>query len=114
MLKLMNFFSFLLAPDFSGAPDGIKEIMVKIYEVIESIVVPVIILVATVGIIYAIVLGVNYAKAETSDAKEEAKKRIINVVVGAVLIIVLVLLMYLFISNADAIFGWAAQEGGIA
>ena len=57
---------------------------------------------------YAIVLGVNYAKAETSDQKEEAKKRIINVVVGAVLMVVLMLALFLFIKYAPNIFGWVS------
>jgi len=114
MLKLMNFFNFLLGSGDVGKDnltvdgnDGLTAIFEKIYGVVNSLIVPIITLVATVGIVYAIVLGVNYAKAETSDAKEEAKKRIINVVVGMVLMIVLILLLWLFIKYAPDLFGWA-------
>ena len=115
MMKLLNFFNLLGATAeelFANAPGGIKEIMIAVHGVINSIIVPVIILVATVAIVYAIVLGVNYAKAETSDAKEEAKKRIINMVVGALLMIVLILLLYLFINNAGNIFKWVDETAG--
>ncbi len=94
-----------------GAPKWLVEILNPIYNIINAIVVPILICVAIVGIIYSIVLGVNYARAETSDQKEEAKKRIINVVVGALLMIVLMLLLWLFIANADIIFGWVESYG---
>ena len=110
MLKFVN---LLGDPDFSGAPEWLRGILEKVYEIINSLIVPILIIIATVGIVYSIVLGVNYAKAETSDQKEEAKKRIINVVVGCLLMIVLMLLLYLFIANANAIFGWAKEEAGI-
>ncbi len=94
-----------------GAPQWLVNILNVAYSIINAIVVPVLILVAVVGIIYSIVLGVNYARAETSDQKEEAKKRIINVVVGALLMIVLMLLLWLFVANADTIFGWVQSYG---
>ena len=98
---------------FAKAPDWLRPIMGTLYEIIDSIVIPILIITATVGIIYSIVLGVNYARAETSDQKEEAKKRIINVVVGALLMIVLMLLLYLFIKNAPTIFQWVKDESGL-
>ena len=39
------------------------------------------------GIIYAIVLGVNYIKAETPDKRKEAQSRLINAIVGVIIII---------------------------
>lgn len=94
---------------FGGAPTWLQPIMITMYNIINSLVVPIIIMVAVIGIIYSIVLGVNYARAETSDQKEEAKKRIINVVVGALLMIVLMLLLWLFINNASDIFDWVVD-----
>lgn len=91
---------------FKNAPAWLKGILDTCYSIITDLIVPILIITATVGIIYSIVLGVNYARAETSDQKEEAKKRIINVVVGALLMIVLMMLLWLFITNADVIFKW--------
>lgn len=59
----------------------------------------ILIAVGTFGVIYAIVLGVNMAKAEDAGKREEAKKRIINFVIAIVVTIVLILVMYLVIDN---------------
>ncbi len=116
MSTLLGFMKNIIGNPFNNpsvtVPAGmewLKNILSSIYDVINGIIVPILIIVATVGIVYAIVLGVNYAKAETSDQKEEAKKRIINVVVGALLMIVLMLLLYLFIQYAPQIFGWVGK-----
>ena len=106
---LMGITNLLGAIDFSkyeGIAPWLASILQTVYNIINAIVVPVLVIVATVGIIYSIVLGVNYARAETSDQKEEAKKRIINVVVGALLMIILMLLLWLFINKAPDIFQW--------
>lgn len=68
---------------------------------LEKIVGPILILVAAVGVIYAIYLGVLLAKAENAEKREEAKKRIINVVIAIAITAVLIFLMYLFSSNVD-------------
>ncbi len=65
------------------------------------------ILVATAGTIYAVVLGVNMARAETADKREEAKKRIINAIMALVITIALILLLRLFEQNIDS---WLGAE----
>ena len=67
----------------------------------------ILILVATAGSIYAVILGVTMAKAETADKREEAKKRIINAVLALVITIVLILLLQLF---ADQLPNWVTTE----
>ena len=51
--------------------------------------------------------GVNFARAESSDKREEAKKRIINFVIGFVVTIVLLILLLLFVKFAPSIWGEA-------
>ena len=60
---------------------------------------PILIVVGAAGMIYAIIIGVNMARADSTEKKEEAKKRLINVIVGLVIIIALILFMQLFISQ---------------
>ena len=60
---------------------------------------PILIIVAAAGTIYAVVLGVNMARADSTEKREEAKKRLINVVIGLAVIIVLIVLMIFFISS---------------
>ncbi|PKK95830.1 MAG: hypothetical protein CVV59_01690 [Tenericutes bacterium HGW-Tenericutes-4] len=70
-----------------------------IMAVLNAVLVPLLVLVATAGTIYAVILGINMAKAETADKREEAKKRIINAVLALVITIALILLLNLFKSN---------------
>ena len=51
----------------------------------------VLILVGAVGAIYAIWLGVQIAKAESADAREEAKKKIIYTVIAIAVTVALIL-----------------------
>lgn len=80
-----------------------------IADFIDSLIVPIMILVGTAGLIYSIVLGVNLARADGAEKVKEAKQRLVNAIVGLVSIIVLMLLLWLFIANVPAIFG----ENGI-
>lgn len=66
----------------------------------------ILILIAVVGVIYVIILGVNYAKAEDSGKREEAKKRIINACVGMVIMIALLVILYVVMNNMTAIATW--------
>lgn len=90
--------SNLLALSYT-LPEG-WEWLQGILDVLETVLWPVLILVGTAGMIYAVVLGVKLARAETSDEREEAKKRIINAVIALVVIVALILLLQLFIANA--------------
>jgi cytochrome c biogenesis protein CcdA len=59
---------------------------------VTNIINPILILVATAGIIYAIVVGVKFAKAEDKGARDEAKQKLITVIIGIVVTAVLILL----------------------
>lgn len=68
----------------------------QIKDAISMVLWPILIVVAAAGSIYAIVLGVNMARADSTEKREEAKKRVINVLVGMVIIVGLILLLQLF------------------
>ncbi len=70
----------------------------EIVNAINTLLYPILILVGTAGVIYAIYLGVNLARAESADKQQEAKKRLINAIIGLACIIALVLLMKLFLT----------------
>ena len=65
---------------------------------------PILIVVAAAGTIYAVVLGVNMARADSAEKREEAKKRVVNVLIGMVIIIALILLFNLFIDKILGVF----------
>ena len=73
--------------------------------VLNNVLFPIIIVLASVGTIYAIYLGVMMAKAENAEKREEAKKRIINAVIALVIVVVLILLLQLFLNYAPGLLG---------
>lgn len=81
----------------------------KLLGAIESIVGPILIVVGAIGVIYAIYLGVMLAKAENAEKREEAKKRIINVLIAIAITAVLIFIMYLFSANIDWFMGLGAK-----
>lgn len=97
MTALLTVFSSLLAQ--KTLPESWQWLQ-PIINVLNEVLWPILILVGTAGMIYAVVLGVQLAKAETSDAREEAKKRIINAIIALVCIIALILLLQIFITYA--------------
>ena len=115
MQGLANLWALLGSTADGAVKSGIgwvDEILQPVVDLLGKLLQPLLILVATAGIIYVIILGVNYSRAETSDKKDEAKKRIINAIVGFVITIVLLFLLYILIENMDDIIGWI-QKGQV-
>lgn len=60
---------------------------------------PLLIVVGSAGTIYSVVLGVNMARADSTEKREEAKKRLINVIVGIAIVVGLILFFQLLIAD---------------
>lgn len=80
-----------------------------VLEVLGAALIPILILVGTAGMIYAVVLGVKLARAETTDQRDEAKKRLINAIIALVVMIALILLLQIFVSNIGT---WLGDVAG--
>ena len=96
--------------DYGDTPQWIIDFIAPVIRILNTLLIPVIILLGTAGTIYAIVLGVQYAKAETADKRDECKKRLINAVIGIVIMLVALVLLKIFTANANEIFGWVDLE----
>ena len=108
-LGLINIISQLNVYQFEDGSDW--EFLNPVLEVLGAALIPILILVGTAGMIYAIVLGVKLAKAETTDQRDEAKKRLINAIIALVVMIALILLLQLFVSNIGTWVGDVAGTG---
>lgn len=84
----------------SGAMQWLKPIA----EVLDSLIVPITIIIAIAGVIWVVILGVKLARAETADKAQEAKKALINVAVAIVATLVIVWLLVWFASSAPSLF----------
>ena len=82
-------FNFLLAQatDLYGVANGMNDLMKKILG-------PVLTVVGVMAIVYAIYLGVMYAKAEDANKRKEVQGRLIGACIGATIIIVVVTLCF--------------------
>ena len=60
----------------------------------KNVISPVLILAATAGIIYAVVVGIKFVKAEDKSQRDEAKQKLITVIVGVVVTLLLIALFY--------------------
>ncbi len=71
--------------------------VIDVVDSISYVLIPLLIIVGAAGIIYAVILGVNMARADSTERREEAKKRLINVIVALAIMIGLILFFVLFI-----------------
>lgn len=111
----MNFFNLL--GEASGGPfgatiesSGMMDWMKSIAKFLDSIIVPVTIIVAILGAVWIIWLGVQLAKAEDSGKQADAKKKLVNVAIAIVSVIILIWLLTWFAASAGSIFGLNAIE----
>ena len=65
---------------------------------VMGVITPVLIVAAVAGILYAIVVGVKFVKAEDKSQRDEAKQKLITVIIGIVVTIVLIIL-FVFLAN---------------
>ena len=84
--------------------------LAPILRLIDGFMIPLIIVVLAAGTIYAVILGVNMARADSSEARDAAKKRLINCIVGFAIIIVLLAIIYALALNIEPLLGLASQE----
>jgi cell division protein FtsW (lipid II flippase) len=85
----MKIFSTLLAID----QDQAAEMVSPIIDLIDVFLPVILTLVATVGCIWCIVLGVKFAKSTDPQEHQQAKKALVNAIIGFVLIFVLMLML---------------------
>lgn len=97
--------------NYGQAPKWVCEVIAPILNVLNTLLIPVIIILGVAGMIYGIVLGVQYSKAETADKREELKKRLISAAIGIGIALVVLIVMKIFVKNAPSIFGWVQKEG---
>ncbi len=66
---------------------------------VTKIINPILIMVAFAGVLYAIVVGVKFVRADNKDERDEAKQKLITVIIGIVVTLALVALFYFLAYN---------------
>lgn len=55
------------------------------------------------GTLYAISIGINMAKADGDDKRRELKKRLVNAIIGLILVFALMFVLFLYLDNYQVI-----------
>ncbi len=72
----------------------LKDTAEKVSEILKTIVGPCFTVLASLGVIYMVVLGVQYAKSESDDKRAETKKRIVNLAIGVVIMVLMLTICF--------------------
>ena len=93
MMSLLGNIGMLLKDKFAFSGEGYEKFtwLNYVYEYLPPVLWAILAIVGAAGAIYAIVLGVNLAKAEDTSKREEAKKRLIYVLIAVAITIALVI-----------------------
>lgn len=59
------------------------------------------VLVAAAGTVYAIILGINMARADSAEKREEAKQRILYTIIGIIICVVLIIVFIIVSRNIE-------------
>ncbi len=76
----------------------------EVYTVLPPILYAILGCVGGAGTVYAIILGVNLAKADSDDTRKNAANRLKNTIIGVAILLVLVLVINLLLPMALAAF----------
>lgn len=90
----MSFLLSMLLTDTGSTEVVIPDWLEVVLDALTNFINPILIVVAVAGMVYAIVVGVRFAKADDKNAREEAKQKLIYVIVGIVATIILIALFY--------------------
>lgn len=74
-----------------------------IYDFLDAFGPALIALLSAVAVIYCVVLGVQYAKAEKGEERDAAKKKAVNAAISFFVIIILVVMLYALRGTFDKI-----------
>lgn len=91
MSKLLSKLGMMLAYDWDTIADGDYKWVGQLFDVLNPLLYTIMAIVGAAGAIYAIILGVNLAKAEDTSKRDEAKKHLITVLIAVGVTVALVL-----------------------
>ena len=68
----------------------LEAVSAQVHQILGDIVGPCLSVIGSIGVIYMIVMGVQYAKSESDEKRAEFKTRMINLAIGIIIIFILV------------------------
>jgi len=115
LCMVMTVPAFATAPTATPTPTPdpanptFTKVVDPIVKLLNSLVRPMLAIVAAVGSLYCVILGVKYAKAEEPQDREKAKQHLKNAIIGFVIIFVLILALNVL---KDPLIDWVNANAG--
>ena len=103
---MYNIINFLCLT--SDKPTKIGRVLDIFAQLLDEFLVPFLIGIGILGGCYGLWLGINYARQE-GDAKGDARKRLVNFLIGFVSVIVLLVLLRIYSTNAEPLISWIEE-----
>lgn len=90
---MLNFISSMLGNAWTDLANNYSELswVGQLFEYLYPILYAILAVVGAAGVIYAVVLGINLAKAEDQSKRDEAKKRMITTIIAVAVTLVLII-----------------------
>lgn len=111
---MLNFLSLLGRWQDISWPDEYNNWLPSLFNVLYPLLYAIMAVVGAAGAIYAIVLGINLARAEDQSKRDEAKKRLITTIIAvAVTILLVVFFNELLPMIIEAFIGTPSEPGTV-
>lgn len=98
------------APSSASVETGMQKVVEPVVKLINSMLVPAMMIVGAIGTLYCVLLGVKFAKAEEQQEREKAKQHLKNAIIGFVLIFVLIVVLNLAM---DPLADWVKSSADV-
>lgn len=98
------------ASSSASVETGMQKVVEPVVELINSMLVPAMMIVGAIGTLYCVLLGVKFAKAEEQQEREKAKQHLKNAIIGFVLIFVLIVVLNLAM---DPLADWVKSSADV-
>lgn len=95
-MNLMSIMNMFLLAEGDGANNGtaLNDWQDKIINAVHNILVPLLVIACSIGIIYAVVIGIKMVRADNKNDRDENKARLVNIAISIVATAILIGLFY--------------------
>ena len=112
LIKALNFLGAKPEQDPKDESKMIDNVIQPVVAMIDELMVPIIIVLGIFGVVYGITLGVMYSRAESTEKRDEYKKRLINGGIGIVVTLILLIIMKIISDNSKVVRDWIDTMAG--
>lgn len=100
------------APNKDVDRTWINNVVEPVILMIDQLMIPLMIMLGVFGVIYGITLGVLYSRAESTEKRDEYKKRLINGGIGIIITLIIMIVLRIVRTQSSTIANWIDTMAG--